>query len=68
MKILVLNVQTLPFPTQGKDKKSYNKRNQKKIKIIRDTILADKPTQHTNLYTKHITTIYTLLGTPPMVG
>ena len=54
MKILVLNVQTLPFPTQGRDKKSYNKRNQKKIKIIRDTILADKPTIIVFTETKHI--------------
>ena len=58
MRILLINVQTLPLPVPGNrlhnNYRKYSNRNKAKIKIIRDTVRATNPTIVILTETKHI--------------
>ena len=58
MRLLLINVQTLPLPVPGNGvnnrHRKYSLRNKAKIKIIRDTVRATNPTIVILTETKHV--------------
>ena len=60
MRIILINVQTLPLPIPGNRlnnrHRKYSIRNKAKIKIIRDTVRATNPTIVILTETKHVST------------